>query len=150
SINNALHMTGLHPEGTDIAKSIEMVLKDARVNKESVDYVSAHGSGTKQNDTSETAAYKKVFGERAYKIPISSLKSVLGHSLGAATAVELVTCCLGIKHGYVTPTLNIVEKDETCDLDYIPDQGREMAVNCVLKNASGFSGIHSTLVLKKV
>lgn len=149
SVNNAIHMTGLHPEGLDVARSIELALDEAKINRDDVDYINAHGSGTKQNDISETGAYKRVFGKRAYDIPISSSKSMLGHSLGAATGVELAVCCLSLQNNFVPPTINYSEKDELCDLDYVPNVGREKELDVILKDASGFSGIHSAIVLRK-
>jgi beta-ketoacyl-acyl-carrier-protein synthase II len=149
SVNNATHMTALPSDGEDVARSIKLAMKEAKITKEDIDYISAHGSGTRQNDTCETGAYKRIFGDYAYHIPISSTKSMVGHALGAATAIELVTCFLALKDGFIPPTINYTEKDETCDLDYVPNEGREKEINLILKDASGFSGIHTAIVLKK-
>ena len=114
-----------------------------------IDYINAHGSGTKQNDINETGAYKKVFGELAYKIPMSSTKSMTGHPLGAASAVEAIVCCLALENNFMPPTINYNKKDALCDLDYIPNCGREKNLNVVLTNASGFGGLHAAMILKK-
>jgi beta-ketoacyl-acyl-carrier-protein synthase II len=146
SCNNAYHMTDLPPEGEDLARSIRLALQDARISPVEIDYVSAHGSSTPQNDVNETAACKAVLGMHAYTILMSSLKSMVGHPLAAANAVEMVAAAMTIQSGRVHPTLNFEQKDPACDLDYVP-QATEERVNVVLKNASGFSGIHSSLVL---
>jgi beta-ketoacyl-acyl-carrier-protein synthase II len=149
SVNNAFHMTGLKPDGADLARAINICIEEAGIDKTDIDYINAHGSGTKQNDISETGAYKRAFGDYAYKIPISSTKSMTGHPLGAASAIETVLLCLALENNFVPPTINYSEKDELCDLDYVPNEGRDKEINVALTNASGFSGIHSALLLKK-
>lgn len=149
SVNNAIHMTGLNPDGEDLARAINIAIKEANVSKSEIDYINAHGSGTKQNDINETGAYKSVFGDLSYEIPISATKSMTGHPLGAASAVETIVCCLAIEDNFIPPTINYNEKDELCDLDYVPNEGRKKELNVVLTNASGFSGIHSAMILKK-
>jgi beta-ketoacyl-acyl-carrier-protein synthase II len=149
SVNNATHMTGLKPDGTDLARAINWALEEGGISKRDVDYINAHGSGTKQNDINETGAYKSVFGEYAYKIPISGTKSMTGHPLGAASAVETIVCCLTIENSFIPPTINYRVKDDLCDLDYVPNEGRYREVNVALTNASGFSGLHAAMVLRK-
>lgn len=149
SVNNAMHMTGLKPDGEDLSRAIKIAIEEANVTPFEIDYINAHGSGTKQNDINETGAYKKVFGELAYKIPMSSTKSMTGHPLGAASAVEAIVCCLALENNFMPPTINYNKKDALCDLDYIPNCGREKNLNVVLTNASGFGGLHAAMILKK-
>ncbi len=146
---NAYHMTDLPSDGRPMALSIEQALKDSGVEKENIGYINAHGSSTRQNDVFETDAYKQVFGELAYKIPISSIKSMVGHPLAAANAVESVLCCMVFEKGYLPPTINQEEPDPRCDLNYIPNKKIELMPEYILKTSSGFSGIHSAVVFKK-
>jgi len=146
---NAFHMTDLPLDGTAMAKCINLALKDAGTKPQEIDHINAHGSSTKMNDIFETNAYKTIFGDYAYKIPASSLKSMIGHPLAAANAVEMTICSLIFERNILPPTINQEEKDPLCDLDYIPNVAREKKVNTILKTSSGFSGIHSTLVLKR-
>lgn len=147
--NNAYHMTDLPADGEAMADCITLALDDAKVSPEKIGYINAHGSSTRQNDAFETAAYKTIFGDYAYKVPISSLKSMFGHPLAAANAVEIVACSLIFKNNFLPPTINQEEHDPQCDLDYIPNQGREKKVEYILKTSSGFSGIHSSMVLRR-
>jgi 3-oxoacyl-(acyl-carrier-protein) synthase len=124
-------------------------LKDARIKPTDIDYINAHGSSTQQNDVFETNAYKMSLGDVAYKLPISSLKSMIGHPLAGANGVELTLCAMIFERNILPPTINQEEKDPSCDLDYIPNQAREKKVNILLKTSSGFSGIHSSMVLKR-
>jgi 3-oxoacyl-(acyl-carrier-protein) synthase len=117
---------------------------------QAIDYINAHGSSTRMNDIFETAAYKMIFGDYAYKLPASSFKSMIGHPLAAANAVELVVCSMIFQKNILPPTINQDEKDPQCDLDYIPNVARAKKVNTILKTSSGFSGIHSSLVLKRL
>lgn len=146
---NAYHMTGLRPDGRELAEAIRVALDDARVNPDAIDYVNAHGSGTKQNDRHETAAFKRALGEHARNVPISSIKSMIGHSLGAVGALEIAACALTIATGVVPPTANLTEPDPECDLDYVPLTAREVAVDTVLTVGSGFGGFQSAMVLTK-
>ncbi len=146
---NAYHMTDLPENGEPMARCMEEAIKDAGVKKEKISYINAHGSSTRQNDVFETDAYKKVFGDLAYKIPISSIKSMIGHPLAAANAVESVLCSMIFQHGWLPPTINQEEPDPKCDLDYIPNTKRELMPEYILKTSSGFSGIHSSIVFKK-
>jgi beta-ketoacyl-acyl-carrier-protein synthase II len=147
---NAHHMTGMHEDGQMLAVSIELALKDAGLTPDEIHYINAHGSSTPQNDRAETAAYKKVFGEAAYRIPISSTKSVTGHPLGAASALELIVSTLTIRESFIPPTANLYQPSEECDLDYVPLHGRSQRVRYVLSNASGFGGLHSAVVVGEV
>jgi len=146
---NAFHMTDLPSDGGAMVSCISLGLKDAGVKPDEVDYISAHGSSTRMNDIFETNAYKTIFGEYAYKLPISSLKSMIGHPLAAANAVEMTVCAMIFQKDILPPTINQDEKDPLCDLDYIPNSARKQKVNTILKTSSGFSGIHSSLILRR-
>jgi len=146
---NAYHMTDLPSDGTAMANCINLALKDAGVKPKEIDYINAHGSSTRMNDIFETAAYKTVFGGYAYKLPASSFKSMIGHPLAAANAVELVVCSMIFAKNILPPTINQEEKDPLCDLDYVPNQARAKKVDIILKTSSGFSGIHSSLIIKR-
>lgn len=146
---NAFHMTDLPADGTAMATCINLAIKDAGAKPAEIDYINAHGSSTRMNDIFETAAYKMVFGDYAYKLPASSLKSMIGHPLAAANAIELVVCSQIFAKNILPPTINQVEKDPLCDLDYIPNVAREKKVNVIIKTSSGFSGIHSALIIKR-
>ncbi|TDD34077.1 beta-ketoacyl-[acyl-carrier-protein] synthase family protein [Actinomadura sp. KC06] len=145
---NAYHMTGLRPDGREMAEAIRHALADARCAPESIDYVNAHGSGTRQNDRHETAAFKDALGEHAYRVPVSSIKSMVGHSLGAIGSIEVAACALAIDNNVVPPTANLHEPDPECDLDYVPNEARELRVNNVLSVGSGFGGFQSAVVLR--
>ncbi|WP_117209813.1 beta-ketoacyl-[acyl-carrier-protein] synthase family protein [Allorhizocola rhizosphaerae] len=146
---NAYHMTGLRPDGVEMAEAIDAALAEARLDPTAVGYVNAHGSGTIQNDRHETAAFKRSLGEHAYRVPVSSIKSMVGHSLGAIGAIELAACVLAIRHGVVPPTANYENPDPECDLDYVPRQAREHRVDVALSVGSGFGGFQSAVVLTK-
>jgi minimal PKS ketosynthase (KS/KS alpha) len=145
---NAYHMTGLRADGREMAEAIRAALDEARAAPTDVDYINAHGSGTKQNDRHETAAYKVSLGDHAYRTSISSIKSMLGHSLGAIGSIEIAACALAIQHGVVPPTANLHEADPECDLDYTPLEAREKTVNTALTVGSGFGGFQSAMVLR--
>ncbi|GAA1772287.1 beta-ketoacyl-[acyl-carrier-protein] synthase family protein [Streptomonospora arabica] len=144
---NAFHMTGLRPDGKEMAEAIRASLAEARVAPEDVDYVNAHGSGTKQNDRHETAAFKRALGEHARRTPISSVKSMVGHSLGAIGSIEIAASALAIANDTVPPTANLTEADPECDLDYVPREARELPTETVLTVGSGFGGFQSAMVL---
>ena len=146
---NAFHMTDLPGDGGAMVSCISLGLKDAQVKPQEIDYINAHGSSTRMNDIFETNAYKTVFGDYAYKLPISSLKSMIGHPLAAANAIELTVCCMIFQKNILPPTINQEEKDPECDLYYIPNKAIDKKVNTILKTSSGFSGIHSSLVIKR-
>ncbi|WP_055530720.1 beta-ketoacyl-[acyl-carrier-protein] synthase family protein [Streptomyces graminilatus] len=144
---NAYHMTGLTSEGLEMARAIDSTLDQARLDPTLIDYVNAHGSGTKQNDRHETAAVKRSLGAHAYDTPMSSIKSMVGHSLGAIGAIEVVACVLALKHQVVPPTANYETPDPECDLDYVPRTARERRLRNVLSVGSGFGGFQSAVLL---
>lgn len=146
---NAFHMTDLPADGLAMVECINLALKDSDTSPQEIDYINAHGSSTRMNDIFETNAYKMVFGDYVYKLPISSLKSMIGHPLAAANAIEMTVCSMIFQKDLLPPTINQEEKDPLCDLDYIPNIARVQRVNTILKTSSGFSGIHSSLVLKR-
>lgn len=146
---NAFHMTDLPADGAAMANCINLALKDAQVKPADIDYINAHGSSTRMNDIFETNAYKIIFGDYAYKLPISSLKSMIGHPLAAANAIELTVCSMIFQKNILPPTINQEEKDPQCDLNYIPNVAQEKKANIMLKTSSGFSGIHSSLIVKR-
>lgn len=147
SFSNAYHMTGLPADGLALGHTLDRALDSARILPEEVDYINAHGSSTPQNDRNETAAFKLSFRDHARRVPISSTKSVLGHPLGAASAIESIISLLSIRESVVPPTANYQNPDPECDLDYVPNQPRERKLHVVECNASGFSGIHSAILL---
>ncbi|GLW15021.1 MULTISPECIES: beta-ketoacyl-[acyl-carrier-protein] synthase family protein [Streptomyces] len=149
TFGNAYHMTGLTQEGLEMAEAINRSLAHARLDATQVDYVNAHGSGTQQNDRHETAAVKRSLGEHARKIPMSSIKSMVGHSLGAIGAIEIVACVLALTHQVVPPTANYETPDPECDLDYVPKTARELPLRSVLSVGSGFGGFQSAVVLTR-
>jgi 3-oxoacyl-(acyl-carrier-protein) synthase len=146
---NAFHMTDLPGDGQAMVSCITLALKDAGIKPTEVDYINAHGSSTRMNDIFETSAYKTVFGDYAYKLPASSFKSMIGHPLAAANAIELTVCAMIFEKNILPPTINQEEKDPQCDLYYIPNKAIAKKVNMILKTSSGFSGIHSSLLLKR-
>jgi minimal PKS ketosynthase (KS/KS alpha) len=145
--SNAYHMTGLRPDGLEMAEAIRIALDEARMNADEIDYVNAHGSGTKQNDRHETAAVKRSLGQHAYRTPMSSIKSMVGHSLGAIGSIEIAASALAMEHDVVPPTANLHEPDPECDLDYVPLTAREQRTDAVLTVGSGFGGFQSAMVL---
>lgn len=147
---NAYHMTGLHPDGKEMAEAINAAMTQARAEATEVDYINAHGSGTKQNDRHETAAFKRSLGQHAYATPVSGFKSMIGHSLGAIGSLEIVGSLLAIEEGVIPPTANLHEADPECDLDYVPLVAREAHVDTVLTVGSGFGGFQSAMVLRRV
>ncbi|MEZ0109464.1 minimal PKS ketosynthase (KS/KS alpha) [Catenulispora sp. EB89] len=149
TFGNAHHMTGLTQEGREMSEAIDRALDHARLDPADVDYVNAHGSGTKQNDRHETAAVKRSLGAHAYQTPMSSIKSMVGHSLGAIGAIELAACALALRHGVVPPTANYSKPDPECDLDYVPGSARELPLRHVLSVGSGFGGFQSAVVLSR-
>ncbi|MFE2280874.1 beta-ketoacyl-[acyl-carrier-protein] synthase family protein [Streptomyces sp. NPDC059454] len=144
---NAYHMTGLTGEGLEMARAIDTTLGQARIDPTLIDYVNAHGSGTRQNDRHETAAVKRSLGAHAHETPMSSIKSMVGHSLGAIGAIEVVACVLALKHQVVPPTANYETPDPECDLDYVPRTARPRKLNHVLSVGSGFGGFQSAVLL---
>lgn len=149
SRGNAYHMTGLKADGLDMAEAILDALQQADATPEDIDYINAHGSGTKQNDRHETAAYKRTLGDAAYAIPISSIKSMIGHSLGAIGAIEMAACALAIENGVVPPTANWENPDPECDLDYTPRVARKKHIDAALSTGSGFGGFQSAMIFAR-
>ncbi|GAA3586350.1 beta-ketoacyl-[acyl-carrier-protein] synthase family protein [Amycolatopsis ultiminotia] len=147
--NNAFHMTGLKPDGREMAEAVRHALDRAKIDPTEIGYVNAHGSGTKQNDRHETAAFKTSLGEHAYRIPISSIKSMIGHSLGAIGSLELAACALALDRQVVPPTANLEKPDPDLDLDYVPVTAREHRMDVVLSVGSGFGGFQSAAVLAR-
>jgi len=147
--SDAYHLVQPHPEGYGAAKAVTRALENARVELDEIDYINAHGTSTPINDASETKAIKGVFGEQAYNIPISSTKSMVGHSLGASGSLEAIVCISSINDNMLHPTINQEESDPDCDLDYIPNVGRETEVNITLSNSFGFGGQNACLIIKQ-
>ena len=146
---DAYHITSPAPGGEGAAACMELALKDAGITASEIDYINAHGTSTHLNDLGETAAVKHVFKERAYSVPISSTKSMTGHLLGAAGAVEAIFSVLALRDGFVPGTMNYQVKDEELDLDYVPNKGREQELRYALSNSLGFGGHNACLVFKK-
>lgn len=147
--DDAYHMVAPEPEGDGAARAMLAALQDAGIRPEEVDYINAHGTSTPPNDATETKAIKRVFGEHAYRVPISSTKSMLGHLLGASGAVEAVATAMTLREGFIHPTINLETPDPECDLDYVPGTGRSADVRMALSNSFGFGGQNCCLVLKK-
>ncbi|HZR54067.1 MAG TPA: beta-ketoacyl-[acyl-carrier-protein] synthase family protein [Streptosporangiaceae bacterium] len=146
---NAFHMTGLRPDGREMAEAIRVAMAEAGVAATDIDYINAHGSGTKQNDRHETAAFKRSLGEQARRIPVSSIKSMIGHSLGAIGSIEIAASVLAMENNVVPPTANLHTPDPECDLDYVPLVARPQRTDTVLTVGSGFGGFQSAMVLTK-
>jgi len=147
--SDAYHMTAPAPEGEGAYRCMKMAINDAKISPDDIDYINAHGTSTYYNDLFETIAIKKLFGERAYKIPISSTKSMTGHLLGAAGAVEAVYTLMSLKTSIIPPTINYETCDGECDLDYVPNTSRESKIKYALSNSFGFGGTNATLVFKR-
>ncbi|MFI2346597.1 beta-ketoacyl-[acyl-carrier-protein] synthase family protein [Streptomyces sp. NPDC019443] len=145
---NAVHMTDLLTDGADLARAMTDCLEQAGLEPTDVDYVNSHGSSTPQNDACETSALKLALGEHAYRIPVNSTKSMLGHALSAASAMEIVMCALSLERSFVHPTINYEHPDPACDLDYVPNEGRPWNGDVIVSDASGFSGLHTALLLR--
>ncbi|ORT56565.1 beta-ketoacyl-[acyl-carrier-protein] synthase family protein [Streptomyces sp. CB03238] len=147
--SNAYHMTGLKPDGREMSEAIDDALAQGRVDPSDLDYINAHGSGTKMNDRHETGAFKRSLGRHAYATPVSSIKSMIGHSLGAIGSLEVVACALAMEHGVLPPTANLHEPDPELDLDYIPLTAREQRTDTVLSVGSGFGGFQTAMLLAR-
>jgi 3-oxoacyl-[acyl-carrier-protein] synthase II len=146
---DAYHITAPDPSGDGCVRAMRATLKDAGLTPKDIDYINAHGTSTHLNDKIETLAIKKVFGDHAYKVAISSTKSVTGHLLGAAGGVEFIACCLAMKHHVAPPTINLDNKDPECDLDYIPHKARGLKIRAAISNALGFGGHNATIAVKE-
>jgi 3-oxoacyl-(acyl-carrier-protein) synthase len=149
TINNYYHMTDIPEDGLRIAKSAELAMLDAGISPDAVDAINAHGSSTRQNDVAESNAYWHLFGSRAAEIPVTSLKSQIGHPLSASNSVEVVASILSLRTGIIPPTINLQHQDPRCRLDVVGNVARKADVHCLLKTSSGFSGIHSSLVISR-
>ena len=145
--NNAFHMTHPDAHGEGMALAMRAALTDAGIGPEAVEHINAHATGTPPNDRLETAAIKEVFGARAKAIPVNGIKSMLGHAMGAASALEAIACVMTMRKGMVPPTIGLTEPDPECDLDYVPLRARRAAVRVAMNNAAGFGGCNATLIL---
>ncbi|MBN1346831.1 MAG: beta-ketoacyl-[acyl-carrier-protein] synthase family protein [Phycisphaerae bacterium] len=150
STADAFRITDIHEDGRGGIAAMSRALKDAGVTTTDIDYISAHGTGTQENDKIETLAIRTLFGDLARKIPISSIKSMMGHLIAAAGAVELITCLLAIRDDVVPPTMNYSTPDPNCDLDYVPNKARKVEVNTALSNSFGFGGQNDTLIVRRM
>ena len=146
---DAYHITAPCPDGEGAANAIKMAIDEAGIQPEDLGYINAHGTSTEANDAGETAAIKRALGNYAYRIPVSSTKSMTGHLLGAAGAIEAIACIKALEEGFLPPTIGYEEKDETCDLDYIPNIGRKSNIKYALSNSLGFGGHNGVLCFKK-
>lgn len=149
STADAFRITDQHPEGTGAVIAMKEALKDANLTPQDIHYINAHGTGTRENDGNETGAIKQVFGEHAKNVPVSSIKSMMGHLIAAAGAVELITCVLALRDQTLPPTMNLDFPDPDCDLDYIPNQARKATVNAAMSNSFGFGGQNDTIIVKQ-
>ena len=147
--SDAYHMTTPAPEGEGAARCMKAAIKDAGISADNIDYVNAHGTSTYYNDLNETLAIKSVFGDHAYHLSVNSTKSMLGHLLGAAGAVEAIATCMQLNEGFIHPTINYETPAEGLDLDYTPNVGRERAINYGLSNSLGFGGHNASIIFKK-
>jgi 3-oxoacyl-[acyl-carrier-protein] synthase II len=146
---DAFHITQPAPEGAGAVRSMAGALADADLRPEELDYINAHGTSTGPNDRNETAALKKVLGDHAYRVPVSSTKSMTGHLLGAAGAIEAMFCVQALRDGVVPPTINLENPDPECDLDYVPHERRRVRVEVAMSNSFGFGGHNATLVFRR-
>ncbi len=149
SNSGAYNMVMPHPDGEDAARVMASALKDAKLNTKDINYINAHGTSTQANDKAETKAIKKVFGDDAYKIPVSSTKSMIGHSIGAAGAIEALVCALVVENNLIPPTINYKNKDLDCDLDFVPNETRNAKVKFALCNSFGFGSCNVSVVFGK-
>jgi len=147
--SDAFHITQPAQDGEGGAKAMLMALRKAGLTPIDIDYINAHGTSTSMNDKCETMAIKAVFGEDAYRVPVSSTKSMMGHMIGAAGAIEAVVCILAIQHGVIPPTTNLENADPECDLDYVPNVARQQRVRAAMSNSFGFGGHNSVLILRE-
>jgi len=148
--SGAYHIVMPDPQGDDATRAMAGAVADAGLSVNDIDYINAHATSTSANDQAETKAIKNVFGERAYQLPVSSTKSMIGHSIGAAGGIEGVVCALAIQDQFIPPTINYKEKDPACDLDYVPNQGRKSKIDHVLSNSFGFGNCNACLVFSKL
>jgi len=149
STSDAYHMTAPLPTGEQASRCMALAIANAGCSTDEIDYINAHGSSTPLNDSTETLAIKKVFGERAYKIPVSATKSMHGHALGASGAIEIAICCMALACDYIPATVNLISPADDCDLDYVPNRGRKAKVDTILSNSFGFGGINASIVIRR-
>lgn len=149
STADAFRLTDMDPEGDGAKRAMEQALRKSGLSPNDIDYINAHGTATLVNDSIETLAIKRVFGEKAYDIPVSSIKSMVGHMIAGAGATELIACLLAMRDGVIPPTINYEEPDPVCDLDYVPNQAREVKVDRALSNSFGFGGQNICLVVER-
>lgn len=147
---DAYHITAPSPDGEGGARAMKLAMEEAGISPGDISYINAHGTSTPTNDATETAAVKLAMGDQAYKVPISSTKSMIGHLLGAAGAVEAVVCIKAIEKDYIPPTIGLKVPDEECDLDYVPNVGRNGKINYAMSNSLGFGGHNATLIFKNM
>ena len=147
--SDAYHITSPPDNGEGAVRAMKMALRKAEIAPTDIDYINAHGTSTEINDRTETKAIKVVFGDYAYKVPVSSTKSMTGHMIGAAGAIEAAICVLTIQNGIIPPTINYANPDPQCDLDYVPNVARKANVRTTLSNTFGFGGHNSALIIKK-
>ncbi len=147
---DAFHITSAHPDGKGAAQAMTTALQSARLNIEEVDYINAHGTSTEVNDSIETKAIKTVFGDHARQVPVSSTKSMTGHAIGAAGALEAVACIMALNANVIPPTINLDNPDPACDLDYVPHHAREKSLKVVMSNSFAFGGQNSVLIFRKL
>ncbi len=148
--NDAHHMTAPRPDAAQAARAMQLALDDAELGAGEIEYVNAHGSSTPLNDSTETAAIKRVLGERAYRVPVSGTKGYYGHALGASGAIEAAICALALEREWLPPTVNLAQPDAACDLDYVPASGRNTRVEHLISNSFGFGGINAALVMRRM
>jgi 3-oxoacyl-[acyl-carrier-protein] synthase II len=148
--SGAHHMVMPVPDGEDAARTMEAALQDAGLNIREIDYINAHGTSTRANDIAETRAIRRVFGNHASRVPVSSTKSMIGHTIGAAGAIEAVVSCMTLQEGIIPPTINYEHPDPECDLDYVPNQARKADVRTVLSNAFGFGSVNACLIFSRM
>jgi 3-oxoacyl-[acyl-carrier-protein] synthase II len=147
---DAHHMTAAHPQGDGAIRAMAMAMEGSGITVDDIDYISAHGTGTPTNDRVESLAVRRLFGQRAGDIPMSSIKSMLGHTMGAASAIEAVACALAIDTGVIPPTINYETPDPECDLDYVPNAARKTDPRVILNNAYAFGGNNASLCLARI
>jgi 3-oxoacyl-[acyl-carrier-protein] synthase II len=148
STADAFRITDQHPDGLGAVIAMQEALADAKLTPKDIHYINAHGTGTRENDGNETGAIKKVFGDHARNVPVSSIKSMMGHLIAAAGAVEMITCVLAIRDQILPPTMNLENRDPECDLDYVPNKARPARVQVAMSNSFGFGGQNDTLIIK--